>query len=41
MNGDTSHAIDFVTVNTANGYVYITRLGMGEDREYNYKEIEK
>ncbi len=38
MDGDTSHAIDFVTVNKRNGEVYITRLGVGEDRTYNYME---
>jgi hypothetical protein len=37
MNGDTSHAIDFVTVNTERGEVYITRLGMGTNRSYRYK----
>lgn len=39
MNGDTSHAIDFVTVNRKTGEVYIARLGIGSDREYNYMEV--
>ncbi len=38
MSGDTSHAIDFVTVNKNTGEVYIFRLGIGEDRTYNYLE---
>lgn len=37
MNGDTSHAIDFITINKDTGTVNITRLGMGNDRSYQYK----
>ncbi len=33
---DQSHAIDFVTVNTASRTVSITRLGIGSDRSYTY-----
>ena len=36
MNGDTSHAIDFVTINKNTRTVNITRLGSGEDRSYSY-----
>ena len=39
MNGDTSHAIDFVTANRKTGEVCIFRLGIGEDRTYNYMEV--
>jgi hypothetical protein len=38
MNGDTSHAIDFVTVNKKTGDVFLFRLGVGNDRTYNYLE---
>ncbi len=38
MDGDTSHAIDFVTVNKKTGEVSIFRLGIGNDRTYNYLE---
>lgn len=33
---DKSHAIDFVTVDRSSRTVNITRLGIGEDRSYNY-----
>ena len=32
-----NHAVDFVTVNKDTGEVYITRLGIGEDRCYTFK----
>lgn len=35
-NDDKSHAIDFVTINRATRTVNLTRLGMGEDRQYTY-----
>lgn len=34
--GDTSHAIDFVTVNRRTHTVYLTRLGVGSDRSFVY-----
>lgn len=36
MNGDTSHAIDFVTVNRSDRTVNLTRLGIGADRSFSY-----
>lgn len=36
MTGDTSHAIDFVTINKDARTVYMTRLGIGKDRSYRY-----
>lgn len=36
MNGDTSHAIDFVTINKSSRKVSLTRLGIGESRSYTY-----
>ena len=35
-NDDKSHAIDFVTINKSTRTVYITRLGIGSDRQYTY-----
>lgn len=35
-NDDLSHAIDFVTVNKSRRTVNLTRLGIGEDRQYTY-----
>jgi hypothetical protein len=35
-NDDKSHAIDFVTINKATRKVNITRLGIGNDRNYTY-----
>lgn len=35
-NDDLSHAIDFVTVNKSQRTVNLTRLGIGEDRQYTY-----
>lgn len=35
-NDDQSHAIDFVTVNRSTRTVHLTRLGIGQDREYSY-----
>ena len=35
-NDNQSHAIDFITINKATKKVNITRLGIGEDREYSY-----
>ncbi|MBQ3543566.1 MAG: hypothetical protein IJA34_01040 [Lachnospiraceae bacterium] len=34
-----SHAIDFVTINKNTGMVNITRLGIGDSRSYQYKEV--
>lgn len=33
---DLSHAIDFVTINKATRKVNLTRLGVGNDRNYSY-----
>ncbi len=38
MNGTTGHAIDFVTVNKKTGEVFLTRLGVGNNRTYYYKQ---
>lgn len=35
-DSDKSHAIDFVTINKDTRAVHITRLGIGEDRYYQY-----
>lgn len=35
-NDNQSHAIDFVTVNRDTRTVHLTRLGIGEDRNYTY-----
>ena len=35
-NDDKSHAIDFVTINRKTRTVKITRLGIGEDREFTF-----
>lgn len=35
-NDDQSHAVDFVTINKATRTVHLTRLGIGNDREYSY-----
>lgn len=35
-NDDKSHAIDFVTINKVTRTVNLTRLGIGNDRSYNY-----
>lgn len=35
-NDDQSHAIDFVTINRSTRKVNLTRLGIGEDRQYSY-----
>lgn len=35
-NDDQSHAIDFVTINKATRTVNLTRLGIGNDRNYTY-----
>ncbi|MBO7254400.1 MAG: hypothetical protein J6V36_03755 [Clostridia bacterium] len=37
LNGTTGHAIDFVTVNKTTGEVFLTRLGVGNNRSYYYK----
>ena len=36
MGTDTEHAMDFVTINRETGKVQLTRLGVGEDREFTY-----
>lgn len=38
MSGDTSHAIDFITINKDTKIVNLTRLGMGVNRDYSYFE---
>ena len=35
-NDALSHAIDFVTINKNTRMVNITRLGIGNDRDYSY-----
>jgi hypothetical protein len=39
MSGDTSHAIDFIVANKKTGEVCIFRLGIGDDRTYNFLEV--
>jgi hypothetical protein len=39
-NDDKSHAIDFVTINKSTGEVNLTRLGVGEDRSFQYQVMD-
>ena len=41
MNGDTSHAIDFVTINKTTREVTLTRLGIGDSRSFTYEPVEE
>jgi hypothetical protein len=36
MAGNTSHAIDFITLDREQGIAYLTRLGAGNDRSFSY-----
>lgn len=40
LGTNTEHAIDFVTIDTEQELVYLTRLGGGENRYYSYGETE-